>query len=400
MKYLQRCCFFFALILYTSLLASCGGGSGHSSATPDMNTISSSSSSFVASSQASSSIANTLIGCELLNFTTDTIITYKLPILFGHCALGNTTVEIDVAGKTYKLPLVSGYFKGVVALSQGANEIRLRITDQTSYSNLYYEPSQNPKKVQMVYAIASDDNGRFLAAPGEANDVGTAKKRLALEGLMMQSATAEMMNKAIRKRLTYALVEDQDGAPIIKILQLPQTHAMLLTKTGEELYSIIADELHTANEDISYKNMVTMGFSDYAQGKNLAHTALGGGSLGIFGGLHLHTCPDSIEEIIPSFSNTTRIDTSILPDDSNGRGTYWANCATGMGASLHELGHTFDHLMHTDTGIMSRDLDYFSRLFVMEEPGYGLPLTTSNERGAVWDPISVGTFLSNEWFKQ
>ena len=35
---------------------------------------------------------------------------------------------------------------------------------------------------------------------------------------------------------------------------------------------------------------------------------------------------------------------------------YWANYVTGLGASLHELGHTFD-LAHTATGVMARGFD-------------------------------------------
>ena len=36
--------------------------------------------------------------------------------------------------------------------------------------------------------------------------------------------------------------------------------------------------------------------------------------------------------------------------------------STGLGASLHELGHTFD-LAHTPTGIMSRGFDDIYRTF-------------------------------------
>jgi hypothetical protein len=43
---------------------------------------------------------------------------------------------------------------------------------------------------------------------------------------------------------------------------------------------------------------------------------------------------------------------------------YWANYATGLGASLHELGHTFD-LCHTSTGIMARGFDDIHRTFVL-----------------------------------
>ena len=46
------------------------------------------------------------------------------------------------------------------------------------------------------------------------------------------------------------------------------------------------------------------------------------------------------------------------------RGTYWANYATGLGAMLHELGHTLD-LSHTESGIMARG-DNIHRFFVLD----------------------------------
>ena len=46
------------------------------------------------------------------------------------------------------------------------------------------------------------------------------------------------------------------------------------------------------------------------------------------------------------------------------RGFYWANYSTGLGSSLHELGHTFD-LAHTRTGIMARGFDDLYRVFTI-----------------------------------
>ena len=46
------------------------------------------------------------------------------------------------------------------------------------------------------------------------------------------------------------------------------------------------------------------------------------------------------------------------------RGTYWANYATGLGASIHELGHCFD-LAHTPKGIMGRGFDDMNSVFTM-----------------------------------
>ena len=41
---------------------------------------------------------------------------------------------------------------------------------------------------------------------------------------------------------------------------------------------------------------------------------------------------------------------------------YWANYGTGLGSTLHELGHTFD-LAHTPSGIMARGFDDINQFF-------------------------------------
>ncbi len=393
----------FSFLLTIGLLSSCGGGSGGSGTNPGISNVSSSSS--IASSQSSSSTSpgitlspNNLTQCELLNFNTDETISYKLPILFGRCPASETTLDVEVAGKTYTWPIVDGYFKGAVLLKQGANDIHLNSDSKAIDLKLNYEPSNNPNKVQLVYAIGTNDDGHFFAAPGVVNNIESAKKRMALQGLMMQSATAEMMFKALGKRITYTLVEDENGEPAVNIFQVSQTRDVLYKMDGLDIYSSILDQLKTEEQN-TYKYMVNMGFSSYENGRNLAHTALGGGNLALFGSLHFHACPETIDDISASFSNAARIDTSILPDDSAGRGTYWANCATGMGASLHELGHAFG-LPHTDYGIMMRGFDLFNRLFMITEPGFLQPLIRNAEYDAVWHPNDLQILFFSPWIPQ
>jgi len=391
-------------LLILSSLSGCGGGGGGSSTNSSASHIISSNSnenfSSSVSSQSSSSASSVvnITEWELLNFKNDETISYKLPILFGRCPAGETTLTVEVAGKTYTWPLSEGYFKGPVLLNKGSNEIRLDSNSKIVYTTLNYEPSNNAKKVQMVYAIAANDDGHYLAGAGEANDMESAKKRLVVQSLMMQSATAEMMFKSTGKHDTYTLVEDENEQPIISVFQVTQTRETLYAMDGLVIYYSIQDQLKTETQN-NNKYMVTMGFSSYANGKVLGHTALGGANLALFGGLHLHTCPQTPDDIASSFSNTTLIDKSVLPDDSVDRGTYWANCATGMGASLHELGHTFG-LPHTDYGIMYRGFDHFNRLFMINEPGYPFTLTRDREFDAVWHPDSLGILKYSPWIFQ
>ena len=69
-------------------------------------------------------------------------------------------------------------------------------------------------------------------------------------------------------------------------------------------------------------------------------------------------------------SPTARVlDPQVEMDDSGLRGTVWASAATGVGAMLHEMGHTFG-LPHSTDGrsAMSRGFDLFNRRFVAYEP--------------------------------
>lgn len=385
----------FSLLFIIGLLASCGGGGNETSSVSSRGISSSSSSTSSHSSSSASSSENIITQCEISNFEDGETISYKLPILNGQCPVSESTVNVEVAGTTYVWPVIDSYFKGAVLLDRGSNEIFLTTADKVSSRTLHYEPSDNPKKVQIVYAIAANDDGHYLAAPGAVNDLDSAKERMIMQGLMLQSAMAEMMYKATGNHQTYTLVEDDNGMPVIDIFEASQTREVLYLMDGLDIYYSIQDLLNTEAQNMN-KYLVVMGFSGYANGKMLAHTALGGGNLALMGGSHLHTCPQTVDEIHASFSNTTRIDTSILPDDSVNRGTYWANCATGMGASLHELGHAFG-LPHTDYGIMARGFDMFNRLFMITEPGMPGPIKQIDEFDALWHPGSLTILFYSPW---
>ena len=101
------------------------------------------------------------------------------------------------------------------------------------------------------------------------------------------------------------------------------------------------------------------------------HCALGGGNLAIFGTPAFYTFSPSIESIPIYFNDNSIVDTTVLPDDSNRRKTYWANYSTQMGAIIHEIGHCFgsphDARQYTRDAIMNRGFDYMNRFFMAKE---------------------------------
>ena len=90
------------------------------------------------------------------------------------------------------------------------------------------------------------------------------------------------------------------------------------------MYSVIADTITANGRDPNLKYMVTMSFVFTWTGRWSA-TRPWGGYLSIFGSLHLHTCPDRLDQLQAAFADIRGIDLAQFPDDSNSRRSYWAN---------------------------------------------------------------------------
>ena len=107
-----------------------------------------------------------------------------------------------------------------------------------------------------------------------------------------------------------------------------------------------------------------------------AHTALGGFPLALFGSGNMHSWPAALDQVHTCFLDETEIQNDLF-DDSAHRKALWSNAATGLGAILHEIGHSFQ-LRHTNLApsrkrsllhpVMGRGFDHFNRIFGLAEP--------------------------------
>eukprot|EP01135_Chromosphaera_perkinsii_P007559 Nk52_evm15s914 gene=Nk52_evmTU15s914 len=330
--------------------------------------------------------------------------------------------EFDVHASHFKalVPVVLGTntieVKGFLerGLLNGSNSARSKIrcfvanekSDSLCISrnlDIIYRRPVNTHILRAIYIVPSDvEDMRFDAPKGDTeNSIEFAQKKIRFSVELMQLFMGENMrhfhpnlnldkdnvlldtefiNQTVkvdeiryRERRTFRLERNEKSLlPIVHIFKSKFTLAEARKMSGGELYSAIEHQLQETVDRTQVKDVVIMSMTtlDKKMKKPLAHTALGGGGLGLFGSGNLHAWPSSIDDLYDCRLTDSRIvDSSVLFDDSRGRGTHWANFATGVGAMVHEVGHSFGgHHVLDHWCIMSRGFDYFNRFFVAQEP--------------------------------
>lgn len=314
-------------------------------------------------------------------------IALHLPLIIGDidCKTDDGQIQIWNSSRKEKVttawPVIEGAFKVLVRLIPGENIINLKHEDEILTLNLVFSYPHFKHFVRPVYIVLADDDGRFQGPDDEDCSVDSALERIKIGAMLIQTFTAEKMKEHGFGRQTFQLECDANYEPVCSVfrskLTLEQAHSM----TGNELWAHFARELMTSsnfsNKDLC-KWYCFMSFTRYQPPKaespkthteilkyTKGHTALGGGGLALFGTGNLHTWAAYVSEIHRRFTDTRTIDRTKLMDDSAYREFYWANYATGLGASLHELGHTFD-LAHTPSGIMARGFDDLNKVFTVQ----------------------------------
>lgn len=285
---------------------------------------------------------------------------------------GSASGESIVAGLDWKhmarFPVSGGQFVALVELKPGANMVLLQSGGDTTKIRLDYKPMTTPYKVAVVYISASHQPGQDAGDPQSPKDVAA---RIDTGLKLLQAFTAETMNDAGYGRKTFPLEFDKDGKVVVHYLQHPKTGDELRKMDGRALWSLFDQWLSVQFDYDTTKVCALMEFSRYdpATRKVYGHTALGGGALGLFGAASLYTWPVSLADVPKVFANADAIDPGKHFDDSGNRGTIWASASTTLGATLHEMGHTFGLPHSTDPfEIMSRGFDRLNRAFMPYEP--------------------------------
>ncbi|CAO3699658.1 unnamed protein product [Rhizopus microsporus] len=320
-------------------------------------------------------------------------------------------------------PCVDSYFKALVHLVPGPNTITFAFVNVTLHFHVNYLPLLQNPPLSLAIIIGSDSPATFDVPPEKEgqNTLDVAIRKLRMAGYMWQAFCAEQMYRNGMQRRTFRL--DEDWLPDTTSCQenrvmrtTAKVHIIRSTKTVaeirdirraqqrhddqansedlESLFGICLNDLgrySPFNQPCHVACMLLDAHWDPQRQAILGHAALGGGggdiALGIFGSHSLHAWPSCIEDIVPCFMNDTRTDTRFIANDAGESGTWWKALNIGMGAMLHEVGHSYT-LDHTPSGIMSRGFNNWNRTFMAKEPGHS-PIPPEDEEGSHWHRVDV-----------
>ncbi|EQC42681.1 hypothetical protein SDRG_00409 [Saprolegnia diclina VS20] len=284
----------------------------------------------------------------------------------------NVLAEVQIGDAATYWPVApSGRFKALVHLPRvGAHDIVINVAECYTFLSVTYALPTTDHKIRFHYQKCAGDDGSFDAPRGADNSEAMAVAKIKFNALLLQTAMAALLPN----HETFALEVDEDGQPIVHVIETSFGLAAAHAATDQELYALVAKDMealgyHHCVRGTQWKHAVILGCSRYNPSTRKAdgHLALGGNAHAMFGACGLHTWAATVGEVSSKFLDGTLIDASRLLDDSCHRKTHWANYATGLGAFLHELGHALG-LGHAVDGIMARGFDNLNRLFCIFEP--------------------------------
>lgn len=312
------------------------------------------------------------LAIEVDNLRDGVTVNYGLLVLKGRTSGHEKEVAVTLNRvHTRPFAVVDKSFIALVELAHGANHIELRAGSESKSYKVTFAKSTNANVVRLVYIVPTDSDGSIQAPPLTPTSAETAQRRLVVAGKMIQSVIAEAFVFAGEGRKTVNLKSDSAGNVMVDVHRSALTTRQMHEMGGEALWKHFYDELSRYPQRETTKDIAVISATRYRNGSVKAHTALGGGYLGLFGSGNMYSWATTVEAIGPAFLDARRVNKDEVFDDSSHRGTFWANFATGAGAVLHELGHCLG-LPHppepVSSAIMWRGFDHLDQMFVLR-PG-------------------------------
>ncbi len=342
------------------------------------------------------------------NHENGSTVRYSVALLQGNVAPGTMDLEIrntsaDPDALPVNVALHEDRFKALVKLVPGRNLLSLHgdHSEKPLEVELNYQPQTNPYYMRFVWMTDNTGDTTFAAPSDDVSQDYEARLRTA--ALLMQTFTAEKMHQLGLGHRTFRLERDGAGQVVVHTWKTPEEadHYRDLGRKFGQIYGWINRE----HPDPYVKNVVLASFTrkDPETGKMIAHTALGGGNLGLFGSASVFSWPRDIASAIDVFHDDTKVDPTRVHDDSVGRSTNWGLASTTIGATLHETCHTFG-LPHCRDRycIMTRGFDNFNRAFTFYDPPSGrnrAPKFFTLDEEAYFAPVSADYLRWSRWFQ-
>ncbi len=343
------------------------------------------------------------------NFRDGEVVRYPVVLLAGRTgdasASAVTVVNESSKRDTRRLAGLAGggAFKALAELVPGDNRLLVRCGQAETKLTLVYKPAESEYLVRVFYW--TDSTGATAFQSPDPNDSQDWRGKLDTAMKLLQCFTAERINDIGLGRRTFNLEFDDTGRVKVHLLRGAATAGEYRKMTGMELYAAAGAQLRVQQPSPTAKDLVIAAFTrfDGNAGRALAHTALGGRDLALFGGGNLFTWPDCLASAQAAFMDASPVDRAKFFSDSAGRDTYWACAATTMGAALHELGHVFGLVHSVDPqDIMTRGYDRLNRFFTLVEPPHSRRASEYAFAGgdiARWSPVSGGVLAALRVFE-
>ncbi|MER3495705.1 MAG: hypothetical protein C4320_02100, partial [Armatimonadota bacterium] len=310
------------------------------------------------------------------------------------------TATVAINGAVY--PAVGGQFAGLAQLHPGANTVLLASGTAIKELKLRYVPARSRQRVQLVYILGQDEKPTYIGQTAVGNEADV-RDRIVTMAQVLQAFTAQSFADDGYAAKTFTLATDSQGRPKVDFIRMPESGDDLRRLDGGQLYGLFSPRLDARYNPETTKILAMMGSTRYdvATRTAQAHTALGGGSLALFGSGALRFLPTSIADVPRAFLDGRYVDSKVEFDDSGNRQRAWANAATAYGACMHELGHAFG-LPHSPErqSIMSRGFDLINRNWILREPrtGEAEPVVDPATR-ANWSTTWAARLNLSPWFQ-
>lgn len=346
---------------------------------------------------------------RIVNHEAGSTIRYPVALLRGELT-DRTAAEIVVENESSqrasrKIVGVArdGRFKALAELVPGENKLRLTSGQDVATLVMTYKPQTNPYFVRVIYM--TDSTGETAYQSQFDKDPQDYADKLDTSIKLLQTFTAERLHDIGLGRHTFHLEFDDNGRVKVHTLKGDKPAAFYYGLKDGDWYGYVYGWVKGQFGDRYSKNIVIAAYTrfDPVQKKVFAHTALGGGDLGLFGGGSLFTWPSSLQDTFRVFGDETEIDAMKVHEDSAGRKTVWATASTTIGATLHEMGHAFG-LPHCSDGlcIMTRGFDRLNRVFTLVEPRSKHnrdPIVFTEKDVAYFAPVSATSLRASRWFQ-